>query len=218
MNVDADTETATIRKRRRYTQTERRALSDQRMLEAALKLIARQGSGRTTLAEVGEVSGYTYGLVSNRFGSKAALIRAVTRMLQSHFAHRTFAEMENLTGLAALKVLVENYLTTMDSAGRRALYVLIGEALAPVPEIRPEMAEADEGFRRHLQTHIQRGITSGEIRSDVNPAAQAALLVATLRGISLQRLINPQAFDLKSTASELQLNIERTLRRHSVQS
>ena len=69
--MDAETQIGAIRKRRRYTQTERRALSDRRMLEAALKLIARQGSGRTTLAEVGEVSGYTYGLVSNRFGSKA---------------------------------------------------------------------------------------------------------------------------------------------------
>ena len=113
--MDTGAQTGTIRKRRRYSQNERRALSDQRMLEAALKLIARQGSGRTTLAEIGEVAGYTYGLVSNRFGSKATLIRTVTRMLQSHFARRTFAEIENLTGLAALKVLVEKYLTTMDS-------------------------------------------------------------------------------------------------------
>ena len=80
------------------------------------------------------------------------------------------------------------------------------------------MAEADESFRRHLETQIQRGITSGEIRSDVNPAAQSALLVAALRGISIQRLINSQAFDLKTIASELHLNIERTLRNPSVQS
>lgn len=212
--MDVDTQTTTVRKRRRYTQVERRALSDRRMLNAALKLIARQGSGRTTLAEIGEVSGYTYGLVSNRFGSKAALIRTVTRVLQAHFKRRTLPEIENRSGLAALKVLAENYLTTMDSPGRRALYVLIGEALAPVPEIRPEMAKADEAFRQHLQVHIQRGITSGEIRSDVDPAAQAALLVATLRGISIQRLISPQAFDLKSIVSELQLNMERTLRPH----
>jgi AcrR family transcriptional regulator len=46
-----------IRKRRRYTQAQRRALSDQRILEAAVKLIARQGSSRTTLAEIGETAG-----------------------------------------------------------------------------------------------------------------------------------------------------------------
>jgi AcrR family transcriptional regulator len=212
--MHADHDSLVIRKPRRYTQIERRARSDQRMLDAALKLIARQGSSRTTLAEIGEASGYTYGLVTNRFGSKVNLIRAVTRYVQSRFASRTFTEVESLSGLGALKALVQTYLAKVDSAGRRALYVLIGEALGPVPEIRPDMAQADESFRRNLQKQIERGIASGEIRSDVDAGGQAALMVATLRGISLQRLINPSAFDLDQVSRELQANIEKILGRH----
>ncbi|MGO9606547.1 MAG: TetR/AcrR family transcriptional regulator [Candidatus Binataceae bacterium] len=216
--MDTEIQTPTVRKRRRYTQIERRALSDQRMLDAALKLIARQGSSRTTLAEIGDAAGYTYGLITNRFGSKGNLIRAVTRYVQSYFARRTFAEVESLTGLAALKALVQTYLTRVDSPGRRALYVLIGEALGPVPEIRPDMAQADENFRRNLQKQIERGVASGEIRSDLDPGAQAALMVATLRGISFQRLINPSAFELERVSRELQANIEKTFRRPGTES
>ncbi|MGO9450909.1 MAG: TetR/AcrR family transcriptional regulator [Candidatus Binataceae bacterium] len=211
--MDTETSAEPIRKRRRYIQTERRALSDQRMLGAALKLIARQGSSRTTLAEIGDAAGYTYGLITNRFGSKAALVRAVTRHVQSYFAKRTFAEVQSRSAIEALKFLVHSYLDKPDGVGRRALYVLIGEALGPVPEIRADIAAADESCRRNLQRHIERGIESGEIRSDVDPAAQAALLGATLRGISFQRLINPAAFDLKTVAEQLQTNIEKTLSR-----
>ena len=41
----------------RRTQRERRELSHHRMLNAALTLIARQGSSRTTLSQIGEASG-----------------------------------------------------------------------------------------------------------------------------------------------------------------
>ena len=201
-----------VRKHRRYTQVQRRALSDQRMIQAAVKLIARQGSSRTTLAEIGELAGYTYGLVTNRFGSKAALVRAVTRHIQSYFVRRTFDEVKDQSSLGALKVLVERYLAAPDAIGRRALYVLIGEALGPAPEIRADIAQADAGFRNNLQRYIEQGIASGEIRTDIDAAAQAALLVANLRGLSFQRLINPSAFDLKAVSAELLTNLEKTLR------
>src|SRR5271167_2397116 len=72
--------------RRRRTQAQRRELSDQRMIDAAFKLIERQGGSRTTLVEIGELSGYSHGLVSHRFGTKGALVRAVTERRQHQFA------------------------------------------------------------------------------------------------------------------------------------
>jgi AcrR family transcriptional regulator len=213
--MDNEIESAEIRKRRRFTQAERRAISDRRMLSAAVKLIARQGSSRTTLIEIGDVAGYTYGLVTNRFGSKGALIKAVTRYVQSNFARRALPEVGNSGAIEAIKLIIDAYLNKVDSVGRRALYVLIGEALGPVPEIRPDIAQADESFRHNFQRHIERGIASGEIRPELDPARQAALLVASLRGISLQLLINPAAVDLKAVAGDLQANVETTFRRQT---
>jgi len=60
----------------RRTQAARREEAERRLLEAALGVVARRGSVRMTLAEVGEAAGYSRGLPAHRFGSKAGLLRA----------------------------------------------------------------------------------------------------------------------------------------------
>jgi AcrR family transcriptional regulator len=197
---------------RRRTQAQRRELSDQRMLDAALKLIERQGGSRTTLVEIGDLSGYSHGLVSHRFGSKGALVRSVTEELQHKFAKLLEPALAGLHGLKAMTVIAETYLRTAAASDRNAMYVLIGEALGPLREIRGEMAEADQKFRMSVQKLIEEGMRSGEIRNDVDPAAYAALFVGTLRGLVVQHLMKPRAFDLDRVCGELILSIERSLR------
>jgi AcrR family transcriptional regulator len=197
--------------RRRRTQAQRRELSDQRMLDAAFKLIERQGGSRTTLVEIGELSGYSHGLVSHRFGSKGALVRAVTDRLQHEFAKLLEPALAGLHGLKALTVTAEAYLRTAAASDRNAMYVLIGEALGPLREIRGEMAEADRKFRKSVQRLIEEGMRTGEIRSDVDPAAYAALFVGTLRGLVVQHLMKPRAFDIGRVCRELVAGIERSL-------
>ena len=209
MEHPAATATTSLRRR---TQRERRETSHRRMLDAAVKLIERQGSSRTTLAQIGEASGYSYGLVSHRFGSKEALVRAVTRQLQLSFSHHEMGEIDRLSGLNALITVAQRYVRAAASRNRNALYVLIGEALGPVPEIRAEMAAADRNFRLGMRRFIEQGIKSGEIRAEVDPNAQAALLIGTLRGLAIQRLLDPAAFDLEAVCAELKNNLEKALR------
>jgi len=181
------------------------------MLDAAVKLIERQGSSRTTLAQIGELSGYSYGLVTHRFGSKEALVRAVTHAAQASFARHEMDDVERRQGLAALVTLVERYLRAAASRNRNALYVLIGEALGPVPEIRRDMAAADANFRGAVRKLIEQGIEAGEIRRDAEPDAQAAMIVGTLRGLAIQRFLDPSAFDLEAVCRELRENVIRSL-------
>jgi AcrR family transcriptional regulator len=196
---------------RRRTQAQRRELSDQRMLDAAFRLIERQGGSRTTLVEIGELSGYSHGLVSHRFGSKEALVRAVTERLQRQFAKMLEPTLAGLHGLKALTVTAETYLRTAAASDRNAMYVLIGEALGPLPEIRGELAQADRKFRLATQKLIEEGMRSGEIRSDVDPSAYAALFVGMLRGLVVQHLMKPRAFSIDHVCRELVLSIERSL-------
>ena len=182
------------------------------MIDAAFKLIERQGGSRTTLVEIGDLSGYSHGLVSHRFGSKAALVRAVTERLQHDFAKMLEPALAGLHGMEALVVTAETYLRSAAASDRNAMYVLIGEALGPLREIRGEMAEADHKFRKSVQKLIEDGMKTGEIRRDVDPAAYSALFVGTLRGLVVQHLMKPRAFDIDQVCRELILSIERTLR------
>ena len=197
----------------RRTQRERRELSHHRMLNAALTLIARQGSSRTTLSQIGEVSGYTHGLVSHRFGNKSQLVRTLIQKLQTDFGKSVLPDLKGKTGLKALKALSEKYLrATATHSSRLALYVLIGEALGPVPEIRPELAKADENFRRAIQKIIEDGIRAGEIRATVDARTQAALILATLRGLVIQRILHPDSLDIDTVCRDMKSNLERTLK------
>jgi hypothetical protein len=51
----------------------------------------------------------------------------------------------------------------------------------------------------------------GEVRPDIDPAAHAALLIGTLRGVSLLAVTDPESLDLDALASELVAATERSL-------
>ena len=62
-----------------------------------------------------------------------------------------------------------------------------------------------------VEHYIVEGIEQREIRADVDPAAQAALLIGTLRGISLLAVTDPDSLDLDALSGELVDATERSL-------
>ncbi|MGO9454211.1 MAG: TetR/AcrR family transcriptional regulator [Candidatus Binataceae bacterium] len=185
------------------------------MMRAAIKLIARQGYFRTTLAEIGEESGYSQGLVSYRFGSKEGLLKALVDQITSRFWNDQMrpAIAGRRPGLDALCVMVDTYLKELVAreSRLRALYVLMGEALGPVPEIRKVFAELNDRLRAVSEESIHVGIDEGQIRSDVDPVSEAAVCVALLRGVSMQWLVDPGCFDLATVTERVKATIRRSL-------
>lgn len=196
--------TSTVGTRR--TQAERTATAARRMLRAAGKLIARQGYTKTTLVEVGKEAGYTGGLVSHHFGSKEGLLRELVGRISGRFySDQLRPVMEGRSGLEALCALTDAYLEelVLREERMRTLYVLMGESLGPVSEINPVFAELNKGFRVNARRLVEEGVARGEIRADVDPAAEAALVVGTLRGIALQWMADPGCFDLTAVGESL---------------
>ncbi|HKD66289.1 MAG TPA: TetR/AcrR family transcriptional regulator [Candidatus Binataceae bacterium] len=202
---------------KRLTQDERRERSESRMLAAAIDLFARQGSGRTTLVEIGKVAGYTHGLVGHRFGSKSGLVRRLIKNLQRDFTRRQLTGItERRTGLEALLEVVRSSLNLMaegTTSARviRALTVLAGEALGPVPEILGDVIGLNRNFKTVLRRLIEQGIEAGEIRKDVRPAEQATLILAILRGVEIQWCQDPNSLSLDSIINETITSLRRSL-------
>jgi AcrR family transcriptional regulator len=199
--------------RPRRTQAERSATASRRMLRAARQLIARQGYTRTTLAQVGKEAGYTGGLVSHHFGSKEGLLQElVGRITLRFFTDQLQPAMAGLTGIDAIAAAADAYLNELSRREERmrTLYVLMGEALGPVPSINPVFAELNRGFRDSVRRLIEQGMESGEIRSDLDPEAEAGLVVGMLRGVALQWIADPGCFDLEAVATSL----KDAMRRH----
>ena len=183
------------------TQAERTAEARQKLIEAAVRLIARQGYSRTSVAQIGAEAGYAASLIRHHFGSKEGLLRAISDLVLGRFYERQ-SELAagNRRGIDAMAAILDRYLDEMKARPdtSRALQVLIGEALGPVPEIREVFAEHTESYRRSVQEVLERGIAEGLIRSDLDPAAEAVAFVATLRGLVGQWMASPNSFDLEA--------------------
>lgn len=170
---------------KRRTQQERRAETEQRVLDAATALIARNGSRSVSLAEVGRLAGYSRGIVHHHFGSREQLLAAVVR----HAQRFDLPAVEG-GGLARITALVSTYLVNLrDRApASQAFLLLWAESMASDPVLGPLFAERDAWFRERLTDDIRTGIEDGTVRSDVDPPSVAISLAGLLRGIGMQLL------------------------------
>ena len=183
----------------RRTQEQRRAETERRVLEAATALIAATGSRSVTLAQVGEAAGYSRGIVYHQFGSRERLIEAVLDRAQ-----RLGLPESADDGLGHLLAIVETYLQAVARRAptTRAFLQLWMEAVAADPVVAPLFAERDEGFRRFLADVIRRGLADGSVRSDADPDAAGAVVMALLRGTSLQLIATPPVDDVSGVLRE----------------
>ncbi len=94
---------------RKLTQDERSAISDQRLIDAAIELIVEVGTAGTTLKALGDVSGYSRGHVTYRFGTKAGLFKAVIKQVSERWSRSLEARVEGLTGAPALLACSDAY-------------------------------------------------------------------------------------------------------------
>lgn len=208
----SETREKAVPARARRTQQERVAESDQRMLAAALRLIAERGYRGTSLAAIGEAAGYSRGLVHERFGSKAGLLWALTKHLLRAWNQESREHGPERTGLDALFDMLDNHRRAIEEdRGIRPFYALMFEAIGPTPDLQPEFRELHVRFRADIEKLLRAGIKAGQIRSDIDPIAQAALLMATQRGIAFQWLLDPSAFSVEAAYAELKRNLQRSL-------
>jgi len=190
----------------RRTQAERRGEAEQRLLQAARQIVARKGWVGMTLSEVGEEAGYSRGLATHHFGSKAGLLRALAAYVNSNFMSLVQVEAPKWRpGLDALKGFVSVYLGRNDSdwVNSRALLSLMAEAVTQDSETAPILAQYNRTVQQHLADCIEAGIANGEIRADVQPQASAVLILGTLRGSMLQYLLDPSGIDLAALHCQL---------------
>jgi len=186
--------------------------SSKRLLEAATQLIADQGYSATSIAQIAQKAGYSHGLVSQRFGSKSDLIRMLAREFQSYFAiDRLEPALKERRGLDALIVVIETYLDAVAGSGTlgRAYYELFGESIVLVPEIHETFVQADRNFRDLLTKTIGSAVGLGEVPAEVNVPALASVVLAIVRGISMQWLLDVTSLDLTAIKGEVRRAFER---------
>ncbi len=181
---------------RQAVRTER---STEALLDAAAELIAEGGLEAMTFAAIGKRAGYSRGLVTARFGSRAGLVNALLRRTWGEFHVRrealTHPGQPAIVGLMSLVTAIRQY-AQEDPRNVRALFALMFEALGPDVALRERMTQFHQSMREDIAQLVETGRIDGSVNSGVDPESTAVILVALFRGLAYQWMLDPVSVDL----------------------
>ena len=185
--------TAFLEKDRR-TQAERTALSDAKMLSAAVELICAKGTTRTTLKEVGELAGYSRGLASHRFGTKDQLFTFIVRSVGELWLKELRLAVKDEVGVRAIGAAVDAHqaFITQGANNIRAFYILWFNSIGPDQGLREVVANIHKRRHRDVENWIQKAVVNKELSSIVDYRGAAQNFCAAIIGIVYQWLADPE--------------------------
>lgn len=202
----------------RRTQEERRGEAERRLIEAAAAMVSEAGPARITLANVGERAGYSRGLASHHFGSKRALMQRLVESVTHQFREALFDQQQSSDVLGELGTLIDIYFSVVSDLQpiNRARLVLWADSVAnPSEDIRPAMVNADREFREEIEKRLRQAISTSQVPETVNAHGLATVIIAMLRGVALQSLIDDH-IDLAAARHEIeQLLFPRLQKEHT---
>jgi AcrR family transcriptional regulator len=197
-------------------QDERRRASDERMLRAAMTIIAQKGAAGATLAEIGVAAGFSRGLPAERFGTKLALLQTLMDFMEGWFAERLRKAMGDRVGLDAVRARIDAHIDSACASpvATAALYSLFVESLCAIPELQPRTRALSAGFHDGFSGHLAQAKRRGELRAGVDGAKMANILVGMLRGLIIQSLLEGDATRLAENRAQIHAFIDMGLRKH----
>ena len=171
------------------TQAERVAESAQRLMQAAIELIAEKGFQRTSASEIAERAGYSRTMVAARYGSKEALLE---HLMHHEYQARMLPDLGDTKGIERLQqwITLIRQQARADPALLRAFYTLVFEAAGPVPSLRPWIADWLERCTTEAAEAVRAGQADKTVRADIDPAAEAEQFVSSGVGLGFQFAID----------------------------
>ncbi|MFC4138030.1 MULTISPECIES: TetR/AcrR family transcriptional regulator [unclassified Microbacterium] len=161
----------------------------QEILDRAIEVFARRGSDRTSLRAIAQEVGVTHGALTHHFGSLEELLVAVYRESESRGDGGPDLDA---TPVEVLRLWTES---NREVQGLVQLYSsLVASALEEGhPTARAFATERFAASRASLAERVRHNQLSGSIRTDVDPDAVAALVIAASDGLQTQWLLDPAA-------------------------
>jgi AcrR family transcriptional regulator len=196
----------------RQTQAERRETAERAILDAAVSIVAERGVEELTLNAAGEAAGYSRALPTHYFGTKGALLLALADHIVATYNERVRSAPLAKEPLDRLCDLVTFCIddAIRDPTSVRAYQSIIAAGLNH-PELRHIVDRMTRQSIEDLAAIVREGRDKGQIRTDARPRAEAAVILASLRGVLFQWLIIPDHVPLLRVRDSLVASIRRSL-------
>ena len=164
-----------------------------RLLAAAQDILAERGYAELTMTAIAQQSGVNRALVSYYFGGKAGLLAALVDTL---FQDPEVGYVEEIRATREGADLTEEFLdwqrrVSANDRTNRMLYELLPHALRDA-EVRARFAEEYRVYRE-----VDSGCLDAAPRalSEEDLDALAAVSIAVVEGLGIQRSLDPEGFD-----------------------
>lgn len=194
------------------TQAERRREAEARILQAAFRIISKRGIDGLTLAQAGEMAGYSRALPAHYFGSREALLTAVADSVVEAYRARLRTEERAAAprGLEALLGAIAFYVedSRKSPTRLRAFYEVLNAGLRH-PPIAPAIARLNQDSVADFARSLRAGVERGEIRADLDPEAEAVVVLGALRGVMTQWLMDRDTLTLDRARDALIAGLRR---------
>ena len=195
------------------TQAERTAISDKAMLDAAIDLLLERGTDGTTLAAIGEKAGYSRGLATYRFGSKAGLYDEVCKSISRHWLDYLKTDVGEKIGIDAMCAALDSFFQFVSDSPReaRVLQILYCGAASPKSEYRQTSANIHQRQQDDVAAWVRAGQAVGTVRANADPKSIAAQYIAYISGMTYLWLINPKSIDFRKANDDMKIHLKISL-------
>jgi AcrR family transcriptional regulator len=164
-----------------------------RILAAAQDILAERGYAELTMTAIAQVSGANRALVSYYFGGKAGLLATLVETL---FLNPDVGYVEEIRTTRSGAERADAFLdwqrrVSASDRTNRMLYELLPHALRE-PEVRARFVDEYRAYRE-----VDGDCLSGAARelSEEELEALAAVSIAVVEGLGIQRALDPDGFD-----------------------
>ena len=195
------------------TQAERTAISDKAMIEAAIELILERGTDKTTLQAIGEKAGYSRGLATYRFGSKAGLFDEICKSIGRHWLDYLNAGVGDQIGVEAMCTALDSFFQFVSDYPRdaRVLQILYSGAASPAAEYRQTSVNIHNRQRKDVADWVCAGIAAGSIRPEVDADSVAAQYIAYISGMTYLWVIDPGSINFRKANDDMKMRLRISL-------
>lgn len=174
------------------------------IIDAALRVFAKKGFGKTTINDIAAAAGIGKGTVYEYFSNKDEIINQSFSFFVRHL-EMDFQEVliQEIPAREKLITILEGFAHAMDSDSLELMELMFDYWSEGIKNrdskglLFEEMNKFYHSYREIFADIVIEGMTEGSFRKDINPRSAASMIVGTLDGILVQWILDKNKIDLQ---------------------
>ena len=182
------------------------AVSSQQIIDAAIRVLARQGYAKTSLLEIAKEAGMSKGALHYHYPTKEALIHAVLETACNAVQTRTMqAWSPSDNPFEALRKSLEEIWATRAERSDEALVVADLLALSLYDEtLRPKLAEFYELGAQQIRAYLEQNLLPLGLEPRISLDILPRIVIGLLDGLVMQAFVDPDALSPNEVVDAVQ--------------